>query len=88
MSLPLLCPTVWYLLAEACFQESGKSRELLIGCRRWERREEERREPGCVRGGCHMDDDVAGSPVLLPHLEGTEQFCCLPFMEGDIGSGS
>lgn len=51
---------------------------------------EERREEraGCVRGGCHMDDDVAGSPVLLPHLEGTEQFCCLPFMEGDIGSGS
>lgn len=34
-----------------------------------------------------MDGDVAGSLVLLPHLEGSEQHCCLHVMEGDIGSG-
>lgn len=60
----------------------------MAGDGRGEKEGRERRQPLCVRSGCHMDDEVAGSPVLLPHLEGTEQFCGLPFMEGDIGSGS
>lgn len=40
------------------------------------------------RGGAQLceeqlDDDGAGSSVLFPHPEGSEQACCLPFMGGD-----
>lgn len=41
----------------------------------------------CVRNSFYTDDDEAGSPVLLSHLEGSGQAGCLPFMGGDIGSG-
>lgn len=78
------CLTVLYLLVGASIQDGEKYWELLRGDGGTGRRKREV-GPGCVRNSLYIntDDDGAGCPVLLPHLEGSGQACCLPFMGGD-----
>lgn len=84
MSQTPSCLTALYLLDGSSIQDGEKYWELLMDCRRLGRGQAEGREVGldCVRNSFYTDDDGAGSPVLLSHLEGSGQAGCLPFMGG------